>query len=107
MPAMTRRVPAPVQAPGELAEVFQVLSDPTRIQIVRMLASDGEVACTTLESRFAFAKSTISYHVKALRTVGLIRVRKDGKYYHYQLLTDEMERRLPGLLRLITESSPD
>jgi DNA-binding transcriptional ArsR family regulator len=91
--------PSPVSM--ELAEVFGVLSDPTRIEMLRLLAASEEVACTTFDALFPISKSTISYHVKALRQAGLIRVRKEGKYYHYTLLADEVERRLPGLIALV------
>src|SRR6202023_1109259 len=85
----------------ELAATFSVLSDPTRIEMLRLLVANQEVACTTFDVKFPISKSTISYHVKALRHAGLIRVRKDGKFYYYTLLRDYIERRLPGLLDLI------
>src|ERR1700730_9313459 len=85
----------------ELAATFSVLSDPTRIEMLRLLVSNQEVACTTFDTKFPISKSTISYHVKALRHAGLIRVRKEGKFYYYTLLRDYIERRLPGLLALI------
>ncbi len=84
-----------------LAEVFGILSDSTRIEMLRLLIANTEVACTTFEENFPISKSTISYHVKALRHAGLIRVRKEGKYYHYTLLRDEIATRLPFLLTLL------
>jgi DNA-binding transcriptional ArsR family regulator len=89
---------------AELAGIFAALSDPTRIEMLRLLVSGDEVACTTFEAQFPISKSTISYHVKALRCAGLIRVRKEGKYYHYTLCRDEIERQLPGLLALLTST---
>jgi DNA-binding transcriptional ArsR family regulator len=81
----------------DIAGVFRVLGDPTRIEILRLLLGDEEVACTTLEAILPISKSTISYHIKALKSIGLIRVRKDGRYYHYTLQRDRLDSILPGV----------
>lgn len=94
--------------PDELAAVGAALADATRVRMLRLMRANDEVACAALETTFALTKSTISYHVRVLRHAGLIRVRKTGKFYHYALLQDEIERRFPGLLTLIDAASlPD
>jgi DNA-binding transcriptional ArsR family regulator len=91
----------------EIAELFRVLGDPTRIEILRHLSMADEVACTTLDDILPISKSTISYHIKALRTVGLLTVRKDGRWYHYTLQRDRLEALLPGFFeRLPGLNSP-
>ena len=80
----------------EIAELFRVLGDPTRIEILRHLSLADEVACTTLDHILPVSKSTISYHIKALKNVGLLTVRKDGRWYHYTLQRDRLEALLPG-----------
>ena len=86
----------------EVAELFRVLGDPTRIEILRLLVGGDEVACTTLEAILPISKSTISYHIKALKSVGLIRVRKDGRYYHYTLQRERLDAILPGVAGVLT-----
>ena len=86
----------------DIAAIFRVLGDPTRVEILRLLIGGGEVACTTLESVLPISKSTISYHVKALKSVGLIRVRKDGRYYHYTLQREQLDAILPGVAAVLT-----
>lgn len=103
------RPPDPAAAavtPQELAAVGAALADPTRVQMLRLMLADGEVACAALEATFSLTKSTISYHVRVLRHAGLIRVRKAGKFYHYALLRDEIESRFPGLLMLLGTTTP-
>lgn len=80
----------------EIAELFRVLGDPTRIEILRHLSMADEVACTTLDDILPVSKSTISYHIKALKNVGLLTVRKDGRWYHYTLQRDRLEALVPG-----------
>lgn len=84
-------------------DVFKALGDSTRIQMMAMVAGTDELACTTLEERLPVSKSTISYHVRILRAAGLITVRKDGRYYHYQARRDVLDYFVPGFLeRLAT-----
>jgi DNA-binding transcriptional ArsR family regulator len=89
----------------DIAGVFRVLGDPTRIEILRLLLGDEEVACTTLEAILPISKSTISYHIKALKSVGLIGVRKDGRYYHYTLQRDRLDSILPGVADVLRLTS--
>src|SRR5689334_3862316 len=90
----------------ELAAVGAALAAPTRVRMLRLMQANEEVACAALEVTFALTKSTISYHVRVLRHAGLIRVRKTGKFYHYALMRDEIERHFPGLLALLAATEP-
>lgn len=80
------------------AAIFNALSEPLRIDMVRQIARTDELACTTLEKTLPITKSTISYHVKILYRAGLITVRKAGRYYHYRLREDVFESYVPGFL---------
>lgn len=91
----------PTVTSQDMAAVGAALADPTRVQMLRLMAANEEVACAALEATFSLTKSTISYHVRVLRHAGLIRVRKAGKFYYYALVRDEIERRFPGLLTLL------
>ena len=94
-------IATPALSPEALAAVGAALADPSRVQMLRLLYANDEVACATLETTFALTKSTISYHVRVLRHAGLIQMRKAGKFYYYTLVRDEIERRFPGLLTLL------
>lgn len=98
---MTASTTALAVSAEELAAVGTALADPTRVRMLRLMVENGEVACAALEATFALTKSTISYHVRVLRHAGLISVRKSGKFYHYVLLREQIEGRLPGLLSLL------
>lgn len=91
--------------PQELAAVGAALADTTRVQMLRLMQANEEVACAALEATFSLTKSTISYHVRVLRHAGLIRVRKAGKFYHYALVRDEIDDRFPGLLTLLSSTA--
>lgn len=99
---------SPTVTAQEMAAVGAALADPTRVQMLRLMRANEEVACAALEATFSLTKSTISYHVRILRHAGLIRVRKAGKFYHYALMDDVIVRRFPGLLTLLDATAlPD
>ena len=81
----------------ELANLFKTLADPTRVQIVRLLMA-GEVSCVAFDEVLPVSKSTVSYHLRALRAAGLIAARKDGKFHHYNLDRDQLEQCLLEVL---------
>jgi DNA-binding transcriptional ArsR family regulator len=58
-------------------EVFDAIAQPTRREILRLLA-EGELSAGTVASRFAVTQPAISQHLKVLREAGLVRERRDG-----------------------------
>ena len=66
------------------ADVFRAISDPTRRRILDVLAT-GEHAVRDLLSHFDVSQPAISQHLKALKSVGLVRERKEGRFRIYSL----------------------
>jgi ArsR family transcriptional regulator len=89
-------------------EVFRALSEPTRIEILSLIAScDDEYPCTQLERVLPVTKSTISYHIKILSGAGLVQVRKEGRYYHYRVRRNVIDFFLPGFLEHLADDRDD
>jgi DNA-binding transcriptional ArsR family regulator len=65
-------------------QAFAALADPTRRQIIEMLA-DGERSAGDLARRFAMTQPAVSQHLKALRDAKLVRVRQDAQRRMYSL----------------------
>jgi len=84
----------------ELAAVLHALSDPTRLEIVRGLAADGERQCGSFD--LGLTKATRSHHFKVLREAGLTHTRVVGTARHVTLRRDELDARFPGLLDAVT-----
>ncbi|HEY2597256.1 MAG TPA: helix-turn-helix domain-containing protein [Candidatus Dormibacteraeota bacterium] len=80
------------------ASIFSALGDPVRMDIVRMIARKGELACTVLDDTLPISKSTISYHIKILYRSGLISVRHEGRFYFYKLRRENFARFLPNFV---------
>jgi DNA-binding transcriptional ArsR family regulator len=63
---------------------FTALADPTRRQIVEMLA-DGERTAGAIARQFEVSAPAISQHLKVLREARLVRVRADAQRRIYAL----------------------
>jgi DNA-binding transcriptional ArsR family regulator len=67
-------------------EVFKALSDQTRREILRLLAS-GEKTAGELADHFDMSKPSVSHHFTVLKKADLIRSRRDGQQILYTLNT--------------------
>jgi len=65
-------------------EVFEVLAEPKRREILRLLAN-GELRSGQVASRFAVTQPAISQHLRVLKEAGLISERRDGTRRWYRL----------------------
>jgi ArsR family transcriptional regulator, lead/cadmium/zinc/bismuth-responsive transcriptional repressor len=63
---------------SDLANLFEALSDPTRVQIISTLM-DGEIGVRELVESIGVTKSAISHQLSGLRIKRLIRTRKQGR----------------------------
>jgi ArsR family transcriptional regulator len=94
---------------SDLARLFKALSDPTRLAIFELIRAGGDAVYTEDEVRqsvsdiaehFDVSLSTVSHHLKELRTAGLIRCEKRGKTVYCSHDPDalgQVERFLDGV----------
>jgi DNA-binding transcriptional ArsR family regulator len=68
-------------------EPFAALSQPTRREIVRLLAR-GELPAGDVAARFAISQPGISQHLRVLKTAGLVRERRAGNKRLYSLRSE-------------------
>lgn len=65
---------------------FDALSDRVRRQILSVLGEGGELSVTEIAERVAVVgRSTVSSHLRILRTSGLVHERRDGRRRLYSL----------------------
>ena len=63
---------------SDLANLFEALSDPTRIRIISALI-EGEIGAGDLVERIGLTKSAVSHQLRGLRDKRIIRTRKQGR----------------------------
>ncbi|WP_091108279.1 ArsR/SmtB family transcription factor [Micromonospora citrea] len=69
--------------------LFRSLGDPTRLAILRRLAS-GEGRVVDLTGQLGLAQSTVSKHLACLRDCGLVDYRIEGRQSFYALTRPEL-----------------
>ena len=67
-----------------LAETFQALGDPSRVQIIWAL-SKGELCVGEMTDLLGMSQPAVSHHLRTLRNLRLVRVRKEGRTAFYSL----------------------
>ncbi len=85
------------QAVRELAQVFKLLSDETRLRILFYLGQNSELHVTDLCSRLGQSQPAVSHHLALLRVSGLIESRREGKHNFYSVRTDHFGELLVNL----------
>ena len=67
-----------------MANIFKVLSDPTRLKIVLTL-QESELCVGEIAEITGLSQSSVSHHLKTLREQKLVDFRRDGKMTYYSL----------------------
>ena len=98
LPTMTTMPAVSDQAVRDLAQVFKLLSDETRLRILLYLAQNGELHVTDLCNKLEQSQPAVSHHLALLRVSGLIESRREGKHNFYSVRTDTFGDMLSSLL---------
>ena len=73
-----------------VAQRFQALSDPTRLQLLARLRHGERCVCDLMDVLDA-AQSRLSFHLRVLKDAGIVRDRKQGRWVYYELDRDAFE----------------
>ena len=98
-------------------DMFTALAEPTRRNILVMLANSGEMSASDIFNKFNVSAPAISQHLKVLRAADLVEVEKRAQQRIYtinpaklseldvwlQKLTKQWEDRFSAIDRLLTQ----
>ncbi|MBN1892714.1 MAG: helix-turn-helix transcriptional regulator [Clostridiales bacterium] len=86
----------PNKADNESLEhtLIQVISDPTRIGIMKTLSENRSLCGKDILTYFSITQPTLSHHLNLLCSCGLVDSAREGKYVRYRLNRD-------GVLKLV------
>ncbi len=68
----------------ELADLFKILGDHTRVRILQALYFSELCVCELVEV-LSMTQSAISHQLRVLRTAKIVKYRKEGKNVYYSL----------------------
>jgi ArsR family transcriptional regulator, arsenate/arsenite/antimonite-responsive transcriptional repressor len=74
------------------AMLLQAAADPTRLTILRQLASEAGVCACEFTDCCDVAQPTVSHHLKVLRQSGWVRTERRGSFIYYFLRPEAVER---------------
>ena len=72
-------------APGSVAAVFVALADPSRRQVIGVLAAHGTATATAVAEELAITRQAVTKHLATLSDAGLVDAERAGREVRYQL----------------------
>lgn len=99
----------PGEAARQIASLFALLGDPTRLQVVYALlnAPTGELCVCDLAAGLGRDDTTISHQLRVLRKQHIVDLRKAGRVVYYRLVDEHIRRVLILGLEHNRETTPD
>lgn len=73
----------------QLADLFKVFGDPTRIRILSVL-SKQELCVQDIVDALSMTQSAISHQLRILKQSALVKFRREGKTIYYSLADDHV-----------------
>lgn len=74
-----------------MRDVYSAVADPTRRELLRMLADAEELPLHELTAAFAMGRTAISKHLAILREAGLVSERKVGRETRYRATPEPLQ----------------
>ena len=84
----------------ELEAALKAAGDPTRARILKLLES-GPLCVCQVRAVLGLAPSTVSKHLTLLKAAGLVTDRREGRWIHYALTTEERNPYARAVLALL------
>ena len=85
--------------------VFKALADPTRRQILELLAR-GDMTAGEIADRFPVAFASVSHHLGVLRDAGLVASEREGQFIRYRLNTTVYQDVVRYLMTVVKGGKP-
>jgi ArsR family transcriptional regulator len=103
--AAVKKAMQPEEVLFRLAETFRVLGDPTRVRILHAVSLEELCVCD-IARLLGTTKSAVSHQLRLLRSLRVVKYRKDGRIVYYSLDDSHVENLLrEGLNHIITSAS--
>ena len=84
----------------QVQAIARVVADPRRFSILQQIASDGELACSSLRESQPISPATLSHHLKELAEAGLITVEREGRCADFTFQRDVWHAYLAEMAKL-------
>src|SRR5712691_6872449 len=99
------RLPAAPVPADLVAKYFRGLGDPTRLRILELLRSEGELSVGELVGRLGLPQSKVSNHLACLRWCGFIEARRQGRTVYNRIADPRVLAMLDLAAALLAENA--
>jgi len=89
-PAIVEREPTALADTELLARLFRALGDATRLRIVELLLSEGELHQAEIVRRLGAVQARVSEHLGCLVWCGFVETRVEGRRSLYRVVSPEV-----------------
>jgi len=93
-----------IQELREMARYFHALKDILRLRILITLAERGEMTVTELAQMLRVSQPLISFHLRPLRLIDLVQVRRVGREVYCSVNLSEIQRRQDEFMQLLASA---
>jgi len=93
---------------GELREMgryFHALKDVLRLRILVTLAASGEMTVTELARTLHVSQPLVSFHLRPLRALELVQVRRSGREVRCSINLPEIRRRQDEFVKVLVKTA--
>jgi ArsR family transcriptional regulator, lead/cadmium/zinc/bismuth-responsive transcriptional repressor len=97
------RAPADDGDIAQLADMFRLLGDPTRLKLVLACMQLGNAHAGALADAVAASPSLVSHHLRLLKAARLVTSHRDGKQIHYRISDAHIQSVLRDMMDHIRE----
>lgn len=90
----------------QLAEMFRLMGDPTRLRII-LGCLPGPRSVGDIAQGFGLSSSLVSHHLRLLRAARVMRGQRHGKQVHYGVSDEHISRVFLDMLDHVAEPASD
>jgi DNA-binding transcriptional ArsR family regulator len=99
------RLPAAPLPTDLVAKYFRGLGDPSRLRILELLRSEGELSVGELVERLGLPQPKVSNHLACLRWCGFIEARREGRTVYNRIADQRVEAMLELAQSLLADNA--
>ncbi len=86
----------------QLAEMFRLMGDPTRLRII-LACLQGPTSVGTIAETLNLSASLVSHHLRLLRAARVMRGQRRGKQIYYAVADEHISCVIADMLEHVTE----
>jgi ArsR family transcriptional regulator len=83
------------------SEILRALAHPLRIKILGFIDQHDELNVNKIYNTLRLEQSITSQHLRIMRNAGIVHAKRDGKYMHYSINYDKIDKVVHAVKRFV------